>query len=158
MDFHLAQFNVALLRSPLDSPELADFVARLPEINALAESAPGFVWRLQGDTGDATQIRAYHDEMLIINLSVWESPDALWDFVYRTAHLDVMRRRREWFEAAMDPYLVLWWVRAGEVPTVSEAKHRLDLLRSQGPSPEAFTFRQQYTARGLAPPAQLGST
>jgi hypothetical protein len=153
MDFHLAQFNVALLRSPLDSPELADFVARLPEINALAESAPGYVWRLQDESGNATQIHAYHDEMIVINLSVWETPEALWDFAYRTAHLDLMRRRREWFFSATEPYLVLWWVPAGELPNLDDAKHRLELLRAHGPTPEAFTFRQQYPARGLAPSA-----
>ncbi|MQA83412.1 MAG: DUF3291 domain-containing protein [Streptosporangiales bacterium] len=138
---HLAQFNVGLLRAPLESPELADFVALLDPINALAEESPGFVWRLQTEEGDATSVRPYGD-MVIVNLSVWESGRALWDFAYASRHLDVVRRRREWFERMAEPYLVLWWVGAGHVPTVAEAMHRLDLLRHEGPSPSAFTFRR----------------
>lgn len=141
---HLAQLNVARLLAPLDSPQLSGFVAGLEPINELADGSPGFVWRLQTDEGDATSIRAFDDDMLIVNMSVWESAEALAAFTYRSDHLAVMRRRREWFEGMAEAHLVLWWVPAGHVPDVEEAKERLDLLRRVGPSPEAFTFRAMY--------------
>ena len=140
----MAQANVARLSAPLDSPELADFVAALKPINELADRSPGFVWRLQTDDGDATAVRAFDDDLLIVNMSVWESAEALADFTYRSGHLAVMRRRREWFEAMAEAHLVLWWVPAGHIPDVEEAKQRLDLLRRTGPSPDAFTFRAMY--------------
>jgi len=139
--FHLAQCNIALLRAPLDSPGLADFVDALEPINRLADRAPGFVWRLQTEAGDATAIRVFDDDTLIVNMSVWESVDALDEFVYSSAHRDVMRRRREWFEKMADAYLVLWWIPAGELPTVSDAQSRFETLRRDGPSAAAFTFR-----------------
>lgn len=141
---HLAQANVARLLAPLDSTHLADFVAALEPINELADRSPGFVWRLQTDEGDATSIRAFDDDMLIVNMSVWESAEALVDFTYRSDHRSVMRRRREWFETMAEAHLVLWWVPAGHSPDVEEAKQRLDLLRRNGPSPDAFTFRVLY--------------
>ncbi|HVF13464.1 MAG TPA: DUF3291 domain-containing protein, partial [Acidimicrobiales bacterium] len=104
----------------------------------------GFVWRLQTDEGDATSIRAFDDDLLIVNMSVWESAEALADFTYRSDHLAVMRRRRGWFEAMAEPHLVLWWVPSGHIPEVEEAKQRLELLRRTGPSPDAFTFRAMY--------------
>ena len=113
---HLAQVNVATLRAPLDGPELAGFVAQLEPINALADHSPGFVWRLQTEDGDATSIRPYDDERIMVNLSVWASLEALRGFVYATRHLDVMRRRREWFHRMADPYLGLWGVAAGPLP------------------------------------------
>ncbi len=140
----LVQANVARLLAPLDSPQLADFVAALEPINELADRSPGFVWRLQTEDGDATSIRAFDDDMLIVNMSVWESAEALADFTYRSGHLAVMRRRREWFEAMAEAHLVLWWVPAGHIPDVDEAKQRLDLLRRTGPSPAAFTFRVMF--------------
>src|SRR4051794_33829448 len=141
---HLAQINLARLRAPLDSPQLTAFVAALKPVNALADSAPGFVWRLQTDEGDATAIRAFDDDMLIVNMSVWESMDALQGFVYRNAaHRDIMRRRNEFFDRP-ETYLVLWWIAAGTLPTVDEAKERVELLRAGGPSPAAFTFRQPF--------------
>jgi Domain of unknown function (DUF3291) len=145
--FHIAQVNIALPKEPLESPLLADFVARLEAVNALADASPGFVWRLQTDDGDATSIRAFEDERLIINMSVWESIDTLWSFVYGGDHLAVMRRRREWFEH-MKMYMCLWWVPAGHLPDVAEAKERLASLRAEGPSPRAFTFKRRF-----APPA-----
>ncbi|WP_030167858.1 DUF3291 domain-containing protein, partial [Spirillospora albida] len=144
---HLAQFNLATLTAPLDSPALADFVALLDPVNALADAAPGFVWRLteEGEP-DATGLRpAGHD--VIINYSVWESAETLWDFVYRTPHLDTMRRRREWFRRHAEAHLVLWWIPAGYTPTVEEAMERLAHLRGHGPSPRAFTFASAFTAR-----------
>jgi hypothetical protein len=141
---HLAQVNIARMRAPIDDPMLADFVARLDEVNALADAAPGFVWRLQTDAGDATAIRAYDDERILFNLSVWRSPDDLKAFVYRTAHHEVMRQRATWFERAGEPYTAMWWIPAGHVPSVDEAKDRLERLRRDGPGPEAFTFRRLF--------------
>jgi hypothetical protein len=148
--YHLAQLNVGVLRAPLNRPELADFVAQLEPVNALADAAPGFVWRLQTDAGDATDIRPFDDEMIAINCSVWESLEALWNFTYRSAHLDVMRHRREWFQRMVEPYLVLWWVPAGHIPTIDEALARLAQLRAQGPGPAAFTFKEPHPRPGSA--------
>ncbi len=150
---HLAQLNVARARAEMDDPVMAGFVARLDEINALADHSPGFVWRLQTDDGDATAIRVFPDPLMLVNLSVWESVEALREFTYRSAHTGVMRRRAEWFERMDRPHLVLWWVPAGTVPTLDEAKERLELLRAQGPCPEAFTFRERYS-----PPSRSGTT
>jgi hypothetical protein len=146
---HLAQVNVARLRAPLDAPELADFVAALEPVNALADAAPGFVWRLQTDEGDATSIRAFDDDMIIVNMSVWESLEALRDFVYRSDHRTFLARRRQWFERMDAPMVALWWVPAGHRPTVAEAKQRLDALEGLGPTTEAFTFRRSFPAPAL---------
>jgi heme-degrading monooxygenase HmoA len=139
---HLAQVNIALLRAPLDGPELAGFVALLEPLNALADRSPGFVWRLQTEDGDATAVRPFDDHRMLVNLSVWESLEALRDFVYASRHLDAMRRRREWFHRLAIPYLALWWVPPGTVPTVAEARRRLELVQRQGPGPDAFTLRE----------------
>ena len=141
---HLAQVNLATLRAPLDAPELAGFVAQLEPINALADASLGFVWRLQTEDGDATAIRPFEDERMLVNLSVWASLEALRDFVYASRHLEVMRHRRRWFHHMADAYLALWWVPAGTIPTVAEAKQRLELLARQGPTAGAFTFRAPF--------------
>jgi hypothetical protein len=146
-DHHLAQLNIARLRAPLDSPELADFVALLPEINGLAERSPGYVWRLQDDSGDATALRPFEPDV-IVNLTVWQSVESLRGFVYRTAHLEPMRRRREWFTPVDGPHLVLWWTPADARPTMTEAAERLDRLRRHGPTPGAFTLREPHPAPG----------
>jgi len=147
-DFHLAQFNVGRFKYPIDSPEMAEFVARLDPINALADEAPGFVWRYTAEgANDATSIRPFaDDDQIAINFSVWRSREELWDFVYRSGHLEVLRRRPEWFTRVTDSYLVLWWIPAGHEPTVQEAMERLDTLRADGPTPEAFTFRAPFDA------------
>jgi hypothetical protein len=142
--FHVAQVNVGRILGPIESPVMAEFVAKLDEINALAERSPGFVWRLKTEDGDATAIRPYDDDLIIVNMSVWESPAALHEYVYRSAHVEVMRRRREWFSRMTDAFMALWWVPAGHRPMVAEAVERLDLLRADGPTPHAFTFRQQF--------------
>jgi hypothetical protein len=147
----IAQVNIALPREPLESPALAEFVANLEPVNALADAAPGFVWRLQDDSGDATSIQAFDDERLIINMSVWESIEALWSFVYDGGHLDVMRRRREWMTKLADVHQVLWWVPGGHIPTIGEAKERLDHLQEHGPSEHAFTFKQRFPDREPCP-------
>jgi len=145
---HLAQLNVARLRAPIDSPLLADFVAALDPVNELADASPGFVWRLQDESGAATGVRIADDELLIVNLTVWESLDALAAFTYRSDHVGVMRRKRTWFEPMAEAHLVLWWVPAGHRPDVAEAQDRLDELRRNGPGPSAFTFRAPFDASG----------
>jgi Domain of unknown function (DUF3291) len=141
--YELAQLNIAELKGPLDSPLLADFVANLDRINALAEASPGFVWRLQTSEGDATALRPLGENTLV-NMSVWNDVVSLRNFAYRSAHTEVMRRRKEWFENMPTAYMVLWWVPKGHRPSIQEAISKLELLRSAGPSEEAFTFRHAY--------------
>ncbi|RSS63241.1 DUF3291 domain-containing protein [Streptomyces sp. WAC07061] len=137
---HLAQLNVATFRYPLDDPRVAPFVEALDPVNAAADAAPGFVWRLKEDgENDATAMRPL-GERVIVNMSVWETREALWDFTYRSGHLEVMRGRRDWFERHAEAHMVLWWVPAGHVPSVEEALGRLADIRANGPSPDAFTF------------------
>lgn len=142
--WQVAQVNIGIVRFPLDSREMADFMALLDPINALADRSEGFVWRLQTEDGDATAFRPFHDDRILINMSVWESFEALRSFVYLSRHLDVMRRRREWFARMDEAYVALWWIPAGQLPTIDDAKARLDTLRDQGPSAAAFTFRDPY--------------
>ena len=151
--FCIAQLNVARLVAPLDDPALADFVDALEPVNALADAAPGFAWRLQTEDGDATAIRVFDDDMVIVNMSVWRSIAALSDFVFRSDHRDVMVRRREWFERMAEAYLVLWWVPEG-VPTVEEGRVKLERLRADGPGPEAFTFRRPFPAPDSGTPTE----
>jgi hypothetical protein len=147
---HLAQVNIARMRAPLESPIMADFVAQLDAINALAEGSPGFVWRLTGEGNDATSLRPFDDGFIIVNMSVWATLEDLRDYVYKSAHTTAMRRRREWFEHFDGVYMALWWVEAGHIPTVGEAKQRLAQLEAHGPTAEVFTFRQPFT-----PPSAL---
>ncbi len=146
--YHLAQINVARALAPLDDPRLAGFVARLDEINALADRAPGFVWRLQSDSGNATDIQVSADPNLIVNLSVWEDLDALFAFVYRSDHLQVMAQRRQWFEKPAGAFMALWWLPAGRLPTAEEGLARIEELDRQGPTPEAFTFKAPFDSAG----------
>jgi heme-degrading monooxygenase HmoA len=129
----------------MDGPVMAGFKAALEPINALADEAPGFVWRLQSEDGDATAIRPYEDERMMVNMSVWESIEALRAFVYTSGHTSVMRNRKQWFEK-LETYLVLWWVPAGHEPTIEEAKERLEHLKRRGPTPSEFTFRTSFPA------------
>jgi heme-degrading monooxygenase HmoA len=138
---HLAQLNISKLVAPLDSPQLVDFVANLDRINALAESSPGFVWRLTGDGNDATSLRPFPDPNVIVNMSVWESKEALAAFTYKSDHTAIVRRRREWFVAAEEAMVVLWHVPIGHQPSLEEARERLEHLRTHGPTAFAFTFR-----------------
>jgi Domain of unknown function (DUF3291) len=128
----------------MDSPIMADFVAQLPAINKLAEESPGFVWRLQGESGDATGIRPYEDPEMALNASVWESVEHLRDYVYRSAHVQPLRDRTQWFEKPREPHMALWWIPAGHIPTVAECVERLDFLRTHGETPVAFTFARPY--------------
>ena len=141
---YLAQLNVSRLLAPLDSPQLADFVANLEPINALADASPGFIWRLQSDGGNATDIQLYDDRMIIVNMSVWADYEALKAFAFQSAHAPVMQRRREWFDRFPTAYMALWWIEAGHRPTLTEARERLEHLDRHGPTAFAFTFRQRF--------------
>jgi hypothetical protein len=147
MKYHLAQVNIGRFIKPVEDAANADFVNALDHVNALAEASPGFIWRLTGDGNNATDIKPFPDDPnMAINMSVWESIDALAAFVYRNMdHRGVMRRRREWFEE-MKVYMALWWIPAGTLPTVEDAKAKLALLEKLGPTAEAFTFRQPFAA------------
>jgi hypothetical protein len=153
MGFVLAQVNIGRLRAPLDSPQLAGFVAALDPVNAVADGAPGFVWRLQTEDGNATAVRAFEWDQagsagVILNMSVWESVEALAAFVYSQQHRQVLRRRREWFEQMAEAYLALWWVPRGHVPTTGDAEDRIRHLRAHGPTPHAFTLRVHFPPPG----------
>jgi len=155
----LAQLNIGIIRGPMDSPVMAEFAANLERINAVAEATPGFVWRLQTEEGDATAIRPFDNENMLVNMSVWKDIESLRRYVYHSAHVEVMRRRREWFEPMREAFLVLWWVPPGHRPSIAEAIARLERLRRHGPSPEAFTFRHSFPQPGeawSAPQAPLG--
>ena len=146
--FHLAQANIARMRAPIDDPSMESFRSQLEGINALADASPGFVWRLQTEYGDATAIRAYDDPLILFNMSVWESRESLQAYTYRSPHVGPLRDRREWFEPLDGPTFVLWWIPAGHVPTIEEAKAKLTLLSELGPTPEAFTFRVHFSPPG----------
>ncbi|CAH6880637.1 conserved hypothetical protein [Vibrio chagasii] len=141
----LAQLNIALAKYPLDAPEIKDFVDNLELVNGIAESSEGFVWRLKDESGDATNIKAFDDPNMIVNMSVWESVDALKNFMFRTHHRDFMRRKGEWFHRLAEDTYVLWWVKDDHIPTLNEAIERLEHLREEGDSPYAFTFKTNFT-------------
>ena len=142
--FHIAQINIARMRAPLEDPLMAGFVDQLADVNALADESPGFVWRLADESGGAaTDIRVFDDDRFLVNMSVWESIEALREFSYRGRHAGVMRDRGQWFEPGASR-LVLWWVAAGTVPSVEDAKGKLELLEADGPTPDAFTFREPF--------------
>lgn len=142
--FHLAQVNVATSRAPMDDPIMQGFVDRLETLNALADSSPGFIWRLQTDDGDATAIRVFDNPLILFNLTVWESVEALEAYVYKSDHVNAVKRRMEWFEKPEQTPFALWWIPAGHIPDEVEAKVRLEKLWRDGPGPEAFTFRQRF--------------
>ena len=153
MEFTLAQVNIGRLRAPLDSPQLASFMAALDPVNAVADVAPGFVWRLQTEDGNATAVRAFEWDQagsagVIMNMSVWDSVEALAAFVYSEQHRQILRRRREWFEQMEEAFLALWWVPRGHIPTTGEAEDRIRHLRAHGPTPHAFTLRMHFPPPG----------
>ncbi|MFE0675594.1 DUF3291 domain-containing protein [Streptomyces sp. NPDC058867] len=151
--FELAQVNIGRLKAPLDSAELKDFVDALDPVNADADAADGFVWRLQSDSGDATDVPVFGDEWLIVNMSVWRDAQALTAYMYMGRHREMLARRREWFERVREAMAALWWVPAGHRPTVAEAEARLLHLRAHGPTPYAFTLRTPFPAQGAEPVA-----
>lgn len=146
MNFHLAQINIGRLIAPIDDPKIAEFVAQLEPINALADSAPGFVWRLQSDSGNATDVAYNDDPFVIVNMSVWESLEALRDYVYTSRHIEVFRDRAKWFEKMEKPHYCLWWIPAGHIPTVAEGRERLEHYQQHGATPYSFWFSKQFPA------------
>jgi len=142
--YHLAQINIAKAKDSMDSDVMKGFVDRLDEINKLADESPGFIWRLQTEEGDATSIQAFDDPSMIVNMSVWESTEALKKFVYKSLHVELIRDREAWFDKIASAHQVLWWVPAGHIPSVEEGKEKLELLQLKGPSKEAFTFARNY--------------
>ncbi|MFE7839200.1 DUF3291 domain-containing protein [Streptomyces sp. NPDC057474] len=152
--YQLAQVNIARLKAPLDSPRLKEFVDALDPVNAVADTSAGFVWRLQSDSGNATDIPVLGDEWLIINMSVWRDTDALTAFMYQGQHRELLSRRREWFERLADAAAALWWVPVGHRPSVAEAEERILHLRAHGPTPYAFTLRTSFPAGPAEPAAE----
>jgi Domain of unknown function (DUF3291) len=150
VDFEIAQINIGRAVGDVDGPLMADFMALLDPVNVLADASPGFVWRMQTEDGNNTALRPYDDERIIVNMSTWESIEALWQFVYQGMHVEVLRRRREWFERFESTYLALWWVPAGTEPTVDDAKLRLASLDEHGPTPYAFTFKKRFASEAVA--------
>ncbi len=155
-DWHLAQMNVGTALHDIDDPRMAAFMNQLDSINALAEATPGFVWRLQSESGNATDIQVSEDPRFIVNMSVWTNLEALFDFVYKSSHRGVMVRRRQWFARPEGAYQVLWWVKPGMTPSVCEGLARLGRLNARGPSPKAFSFKETFPAPdgATAPPGQ----
>ena len=161
VDYLLAQVNIARMREPLDSPLLAGFVAALDPVNALADAAPGFVWRLKTEDGNATAVRAFEWDRagsagVLINMSVWESVETLAAFVYSDAHREVMRQRRSWFERMAVAHTALWWIPRGHLPTPAEAEERVIHLRVYGPTAHAFSLREHFPPPGAAGSSGLG--
>ena len=148
---HIAQMNVGSTLYDLDDPRMAYFMENLDRVNALAEATPGFVWRLTGEGNNATDIKPTANPRFIINMSVWRSIEALFDYVYRSDHRAVMVRRREWFAKPEGPYHVLWWVEDGHIPTIEEGLARLSHLAAHGPTPHAFTFREHFPESAAGP-------
>ena len=142
MKYHLAQVNMGRIRAPLDDPLMAGFMARLDELNALADCSPGFVWRLQTSEGNATYFRPYEDDRILLNMSVWETVEALKHYVYRTVHAQVLRQRHEWFEKFSGAFIALWWVPVGHIPSIDEARKRIAHLNAHGPTQFAFDFKK----------------
>ena len=142
--YHLAQVNIGRIVAPIDSPEMAGFVAQLQPINALADRSPGFVWRLQSASGNATEIQSYDDPRVAINMSVWESVETLKEFVYKSGHIAPLRDRLKWFEKPTEAHMAMWWIPAGHIPSVAEAKDRLEYRRKHGDTVVAFSFANPF--------------
>lgn len=155
--YHLAEVNVMRLVASLDDDIMSEFVALLAPINDLAENSPGFLWRLKTDDGDATAIRVFDDDRILVNFSLWQSQQELWNFAYASRHLDVMRRRREWAERTPERSHALWWVPAGTLPDLDDAVVRLEAVRTLGPTPLAFTFRESFPPPAALPQGSNGS-
>ena len=146
MEFYLAQVNIGRILGPIDSGVMADFVANLNPINELAEKSDGFIWRLKDDTNNATSIKIYDDDFIIVNMSVWENIETLFEYVYKSNHVEFFKRRKEWFEKMPQMHMALWYVPADKRPTVAEAVERIDYLRKHGETPYAFSFKKKFTA------------
>lgn len=143
--YHLAQLNIAKMIAPISSPIMADFVANLDRINHIAEKHEGFIWRLTGDSNNAVAIRVFEDDSMIVNMSVWTSLDSLFKFTYASEHVEIFKRKKEWFSKMTEMHMVFWYVPDGHMPTANEAKERLKFLKTNGETPYAFTFKSKYT-------------
>lgn len=143
---YLAQLNIAKAKYPLDSPQLKEFIDNLEPVNKIAEASKGFIWRLQDESGDATNIQAFSDPNIIVNMSTWATTDALKNFMFRTHHRHFLRRKSQWFESIPQDSYVLWWIPQGVTPTVNEGIERLNYLREHADSPYAFTFKSNFSA------------
>lgn len=146
MKYHLAQVNIALARDDMVSETMHGFVSRLAEINALAEKSEGFIWRLQEESGDATAIRIFDDPLLLVNMSVWADLESLKAYVYKSSHVELIRDRDAWFHKMKDMHQALWWIPAGQTPSLGEAKERIEHIRKNGPTPYSFTFARNFPA------------
>ena len=144
--YSLAQVNIARMRAPIDSPVMADFVANLDHINAIAEKSVGFIWRLKDETNNATSIKVFDDDWLIVNMSVWQDVESLFQYVYQSNHVEIFKRRKEWFEKMPEMHMALWYVPAGHLPTIAEATARLIYLRTHGETPFSFGFRKRFSS------------
>ena len=142
--YRIAQANIARMRAALDDPIMEGFVSQLEFINSVADESPGFVWRFQTEEGDATSIRAFDDERILFNMSVWETIEDLHRYVYQGHHAHPLRDRSQWFEPLDGPSVVLWWIPAGTTPSVEEGKEHLERIRTHGPTPEAFSFLERF--------------
>lgn len=151
--FQLAQLNIAVMKYSLDGPEMKDFVDNLDRINALAEATPGFIWRLKDEAGDATSLRPM-GENTIVNMSVWKDVESLNQYVYKTAHVEILRRKKEWFERMKEAHFVLWWVPIGHQPDIQEAAAKLKLLQTNGATQEAFNFRYAFPPPDAVPASE----
>ena len=146
---HLAQLNIGKTRFDLESDEMAEFVNNLEPINAIAESSPGYIWRLKDDSGDATNIEVENNPDLIVNMSLWDNVESLKNFMFKTHHIDFLKRKKEWFVPTTEASYVLWWVQEGHIPTVQEAMEKLEYLRQKGETPEAFSFKREFAKPDL---------
>jgi Domain of unknown function (DUF3291) len=144
MNYHLAQINIGRLIAPIDDPKIAEFIAQLAPINAIADKAPGFVWRLQSESGNATDIAYNDDPSIMVNMSVWESLEALHDYAYKSPHMKVFRDRAKWFQKMDKPHYCLWWIPAGHIPAVAEGRERLEHFHAHGATPYSFWFSQEF--------------
>ncbi len=144
MKYHLAQINIAQALDSMESETMKGFVDRLDEINTIADNAPGFVWRLQSEEGDATAISAFDNPLLLINMSVWENIESLRAYVYKSFHVELIRDRDAWFDKMLQAHQALWWIPTGHIPTIEEGKLKLDHLQQHGPTETAFTFAKPH--------------
>ena len=149
LSWNLAQVNIARMLAPLDDPVMADFVNNLDRINALAEQNEGFIWRLVDESNNATSIKIFDDDYLVVNMSVWKSIDHLFDFTYKTAHIEILKRKKEWFTKLSDAHLACWYVPESYTPTIRDAEERLNYINQHGITPFAFTFKERFTFKDL---------
>ncbi|PKA83883.1 uncharacterized protein DUF3291 [Ulvibacter sp. MAR_2010_11] len=142
---HLAQFNIAEALDTMESPVMADFVNNTDRINALAEKSPGFIWRFTDDEGnDSYSVRIFKSDFILVNMSVWENRESLFKFVYNSDHVEIFRRKKEWFSKMPKMHMVLWYIEEGEIPTLQEGKKRLEYLQEHGESEYAFSFKSNF--------------